>query len=1007
MRSFSIILTGALILSVFGAGFAYAGGETDDPAVLLRKGIAFFKDYQFAEATAALRSAKRSDDELKKLDAAQREELSHYLDESAKGRRAYTEAVECTELADKLLSAPNVGEAELDQARQLYERALRHKKYLPTAKVDEIEVGMKKVAAASSEMQALTAPATVNETEADQDEALSPEANENADKQETVLEESPSPVMLAKAPAPQTAPTPVQPTLLDRHLQARAIQKQQALASLKAAEQGIRNAVVAEEFLVARDELSRARQELYRNRSLFSQTEFEKLLLDIDSLASFIEVEQQAHQKRQVAAQVQEAEQKRLEREQRIQEEKFNKISELYADVVRLRKERKFEEAIDKARQILVIDPTYDRARWVIEDLQDLTDYRQQVRDKAEMERRNRNLFTQSDEARVPITSDIEYPADWVEVSRSRKETLDRLGKTLVGELPARVTERKLEGTMIKDVTPLRGTLREAFNFFKSQGVRMFVRWEALEFEGITPDSDVNYDALEGLTDVTLKTAMELLLKTVGGEVNYGVNTDGFVIVATRDSLMMENLTPRMGRLETRVYNISDVMEYTPTFSSIPEVEPQQEEESIQLDEIEAKEYEDLASLEDLVEVLRYMIQSLVRPESWREMGGEGTIDVWRNRWLIVYQTPEVHDEIDEMLEGLREVQTVQIAMEARFVTVSSNFLERIGVDLDVIFNQAHAGYDYTGVENTWGNMVPAGFGSAVVQPRTFSTLGSLPVSPTAGAGVAPAGYTQPYGHFGLIPNTGNSSWTSSKWTPVPMLQNSLGLTSPENTGVPGNLASTAGPAFQVMGSFLDDLQVNFLLEATQLDRYSSIVQAPRVVMQNGALGYIAVQTDVPYVEEVEVALGETSGGTEPQVETMGFGTVLACRPSTRDLRYVNLYIVPQVTLRAPDADLLYETTVVSQGAVSVLTYLYPGKRTTRVETTVSVPDEGTLLLGGLRQAGEIEREAGVPVLSKLPILKRFFSNRAVTKDNFTLLVLVKPKILVREELEPGYFEGL
>jgi len=48
-----------------------------------------------------------------------------------------------------------------------------------------------------------------------------------------------------------------------------------------------------------------------------------------------------------------------------------------------------------------------------------------------------------------------------------------------------------------------------------------------------------------------------------------------------------------------------------------------------------------------------------------------------------------------------------------------------------------------------------------------------------------------------------------------------------------------------------------------------------------------------------------------------------------------------------------------------------------------------------------------VPVLSKIPILSRFFSNRIDTKEDQTLLVLVKPTILIQNEEEEINFPGL
>jgi len=79
----------------------------------------------------------------------------------------------------------------------------------------------------------------------------------------------------------------------------------------------------------------------------------------------------------------------------------------------------------------------------------------------------------------------------------------------------------------------------------------------------------------------------------------------------------------------------------------------------------------------------------------------------------------------------------------------------------------------------------------------------------------------------------------------------------------------------------------------------------------------------------------------------------------------------------------------------------------TSVQTTVTVPDEGTILLGGQRLVNEFEVETGVPLLSKLPVLNRFFTNRIESKEEQTLLVLVKPTVLIQSEQEERSFPGL
>jgi type II secretory pathway component GspD/PulD (secretin) len=42
----------------------------------------------------------------------------------------------------------------------------------------------------------------------------------------------------------------------------------------------------------------------------------------------------------------------------------------------------------------------------------------------------------------------------------------------------------------------------------------------------------------------------------------------------------------------------------------------------------------------------------------------------------------------------------------------------------------------------------------------------------------------------------------------------------------------------------------------------------------------------------------------------------------------------------------------------------------------------------------------GVPILSKIPILGRLFSNRSTIEDEKILLILVKPTIILQEETE-------
>ena len=52
------------------------------------------------------------------------------------------------------------------------------------------------------------------------------------------------------------------------------------------------------------------------------------------------------------------------------------------------------------------------------------------------------------------------------------------------------------------------------------------------------------------------------------------------------------------------------------------------------------------------------------------------------------------------------------------------------------------------------------------------------------------------------------------------------------------------------------------------------------------------------------------------------------------------------------------------------------------VTTTVSVPDGGTVLLGGIKRLSEGRNEFGVPILSKIPYINRLFTNVGIGRAN-------------------------
>jgi type II secretory pathway component GspD/PulD (secretin) len=285
-----------------------------------------------------------------------------------------------------------------------------------------------------------------------------------------------------------------------------------------------------------------------------------------------------------------------------------------------------------------------------------------------------------------------------------------------------------------------------------------------------------------------------------------------------------------------------------------------------------------------------------------------------------------------------------------------------------------------------------------------MSRLGFTPAVPGIGTELELTDLAHPFGDPGLVPQRGNSPFGTSSMSPIPILSNILDLTAPAATSIDGSFGSGVAPALQVFGTFLDNIQVDFLLRATQADRRNSLMNAPRLVLFNGQEAYVGVLTLTAYVQGIQVITDQAAVGTQPIPGQLPTGASLQVRATvSADKRYVTMNLTPQVSellglVRFPFSG------GAAGGAANDSFIQLPSTQLQDIRTTVTVPDGGTLLFGGMKKTAEVEVEAGVPVLSKLPVLKRLYSNRSLVKDEQVLLILVKPTIIIQREAEEEAF---
>ncbi len=769
----------------------------------------------------------------------------------------------------------------------------------------------------------------------------------------------------------------------------------------------VRAAVSANDFDTARMKALRAKQVVESGRANADPvSNYEALRAQAEDLERFVAGQEESWHELDLEQKRDQALAQEGLRRAQIDESRRIRVESLMDQARQFQREKNLEQAIDALEQIEAIDPANERAQWMREDLENtLFLWNQQGFADELYEKQSRAMFT-VEQAKMPYYENIRYPKNWPEITARRTPyNLGRFGGTdpstgVLRRLSAVTPRVSMDGTAFADALE---QLRELGQF------NMHVNWRELESAGIRRDTPITTELL----DVKLEKALKLVLadaSTPDSPLGYEVD-DGVLTVSTQEELDQ--------RTVTRVYDIRDLVVHVPNFDDAPSVRlkaPRQQPEEEQSESLFADEKEQSLFPSDpngsVIEKILDIIRDTIYPGTWRHQNGLiGSIREL-NGQIIVTHTLNAQQQLTSLLDQLRETRMIQVAVEARFLLVRTNFLEEIGMDLDIILNAGNAGFDQGIIGDANGipqTAIDPSTGAVLLVPRQFSRLGFLPTIPGLGQQfqnqVIP---NQPYGQPALVPRTGSIAPHSGRWSPIPILSNVLGFSDPRNiqTGVPGSFAGSAfsNPALQIFGSFLDNIQVDFLLKATQADGRSTFLDAPRMTLSNGQRGYVAIVTQQAYISALNAVVAQEVGQVEPVITTLNTGTVLDVEATVgADRRYVTLTMRVGRAILEELVDVQVQSTGTSTRGVGAVVQL-PRIQVSLIRTTVTVPEGGTVMLGGLKQTGEVELEGGVPILSKIPVLKRAYNSRSMAKDEALLLILVKPSILIQEEEEEEAF---
>jgi type II secretory pathway component GspD/PulD (secretin) len=377
-------------------------------------------------------------------------------------------------------------------------------------------------------------------------------------------------------------------------------------------------------------------------------------------------------------------------------------------------------------------------------------------------------------------------------------------------------------------------------------------------------------------------------------------------------------------------------------------------------------------------ETLIKLITSTIAPRSWSDMGGPGTIEYFPlTMALVINQTADIQEQISDLLASLRRLQDQEVSVEIRFITVREDFFERIGVNFNLNIQRSSQFAKFE-PNLTTGNFAPQDFIN-VFRPERFL------------AGLTPAG-------------------TLTSTLDIPITNSTFTQSIPTFGGYQG----TGGGGLTMGLAFLDEIQVFLFLEAVQGDQRSNIMQAPKLTLFNGQSANLSVRDTQFFVTGVQLQnFGQGQFFYLPQVQAIDVALqqVTIQAVISADRRFVRMSLTPTLQQAAPGAIQIFPIVtpiypLVDQNGgtgqpVVFTNYIQqPVLQSISVQTTVAVPDGGTILLGGLKRVAEARSEFGPPILSKLPYINRLFKNVGYGRETSSLLMMVTPRIIIQEEEE-------
>ena len=179
----------------------------------------------------------------------------------------------------------------------------------------------------------------------------------------------------------------------------------------------------------------------------------------------------------------------------------------------------------------------------------------------------------------------------------------------------------------------------------------------------------------------------------------------------------------------------------------------------------------------------------------------------------------------------------------------------------------------------------------------------------------------------------------------------------------------------------LDVKQFSLILKNLDSTANMNLLSSPRITTVDNKKAFIKIADNI-IIGKTTTVTGGTTNNTFSSDERTDVGISLEVTPHINSDTYITLELSPQVNEARKSA--------ISTGVDIIKREAF---------TTLIVENGGTVALGGLIKNSTNNTTAGVPFLSKIPLLNLFFGHRTNTVTKTELVIFITPTIITKSNI--------